>query len=94
MIEVTILGRRIPLREDGDAAYVREVADYVGSKMEEVLRGSQTTQTLNVAILAAMNIADDYFKAEGRNRTLTRDVSTRVDELIRFIDEKLGEEET
>ena len=91
MIEVTILGRRIPLREDGDGAYLREVADFVNGRMEEVLRSSQTTQTLNVAILAALNIADDLFKAEGRSRTLSREVAGRVDEMIRFIDEKLGE---
>ena len=92
MIEVTILGRRIPLQDDGDAGYVREVADYVNGKMEDVLRSSQTTQTLNVAILAAMEIADDFFKAEGRNKTLNREVSGRVDEIIRFIDDKLGED--
>ena len=88
--DVTILGKQITIRSDGEDDYIREVAKYVNERMEEVQRASQSTATLNVAILAAMNIADDFFRSEGRNRAITGDLSKRIDEIVSFIDEKLA----
>jgi cell division protein ZapA len=92
-VEVTILGRRIRIRSDDDDDYIREVADYVNERMEEVQKATQTTASMNVAILVAMNIADDLFKAQGRNRTLSKEISLQVEQIISYIDEKLGEKQ-
>ena len=87
-VEVTILGKKLALRADGNEEYVREVAQYVDDKMEQAKEMSQTS-SLNVAILAAMNIADDYFKVVGeQNRTFTQ-VEQQCIDLINFIDSKL-----
>ena len=90
-VEVVVLGKRIRIRSDGDDDYIREVAEYVNEKMDEVLKASQTTTTLNVAILAAMNIADDYFRVQGKSRAMTHEISEKVDRIIDYIDEKIGE---
>ena len=87
-VEVTILGRKMTLRADGNEEYVREVAQYVDEKMEEAKRMSQTS-SLNVAILAAMNIADDFFKSVGEQNRSFAQVEQQCIELINYIDSKL-----
>lgn len=61
-VDVEILGQRIVLRSDDEEAYVRKVADYVDVKMKEVLKGNQPVTKINVAMLAALNIADEYHR--------------------------------
>ena len=89
VMEVTILGKKIPIRSESGQDYIKEVAEYVNDKMEEVLSASRTAASVNVAILAAMNIADDYFKAVGKNKETRSQLEKKVDEMIFFIDQKL-----
>ncbi|MEK7828336.1 MAG: cell division protein ZapA, partial [Deltaproteobacteria bacterium] len=65
---------------------VKMVVDYLNSKIEEVKKNSKAVSTLNVALLAAMNITDDYFEAkervvklEGRARELSKLIDKRTD---------------
>jgi cell division protein ZapA len=60
---VTIFGRTYHLRGSEDPAYLEKLAAVVDRKMREVADGSGTADTLKVAILASLNIADDYLEA-------------------------------
>ena len=62
MLEVEIYGQRYPLRTDGDDEYVRSLAGFVDRKMREVAESTPTVDSLKLAILAALNIADEYFQ--------------------------------
>ena len=46
-----------------DPAYVAELAAYVERKMQLAARESPAGDTLKIAVLAALNIADEYFRA-------------------------------
>lgn len=87
-VEVTILGRKISLRADGNEDYVREVAQYVDEKMEEAQKASKSS-SINVAILAAMNIADDFFKEVGQRKQTYAQVEQQCIDLINYIDSKI-----
>jgi cell division protein ZapA len=87
-VEVTVLGRKITLRSDGDEDYIREVAQYVDEKMDDAQESTKSS-TLNVAILAAMNIAHDYFKVVGENKRAFAQVEQQCVDLINYIDSKL-----
>ena len=60
---VDIHGQRYPIRSSLDAAYVAELAAYVDEKMRLALKECPSGDTLKVAVLAALNIADEYFRA-------------------------------
>ena len=60
---VTIFGRTYRLRGDGDTEYLKQLADLVDGKMREVEAATGTADTTKIAILASLNIADDYLKA-------------------------------
>ncbi len=45
---------------------MRRVAGYVDDKMQEEIKGTQSVGKGNVAVLAALNIADDYHRFKER----------------------------
>lgn len=67
--DLTILNQPLTIKSDGDEKQVKKVADYVNKKMHEIVTSKKAISTANVAILAALNIADDLFH-EKRRQTL------------------------
>ena len=63
---VTIFGRTYYLRGDGDRKYLEQLAALVDLRMQEVADATGTADTLKVAILAALNIADESKRARRR----------------------------
>ena len=84
-VKVEILGREYSIRSDEEEGRVREIAAYVGQKMQVVAEGTKTVSTLDIAILAAMDIANEYFKAsEGKDR-LAHMIESKSNQLIELI---------
>ena len=63
IVTVEIHGLRYPIRSPLDAAYVADLAAYVDEKMQMAIKECPAGDTLKVAVLAALNIADEYFRA-------------------------------
>ncbi|MBI3399468.1 MAG: cell division protein ZapA [Deltaproteobacteria bacterium] len=85
-VEVNILEQKLLVKSEDGEEHVKKIADYLNSKIEEVKQKSKAVSTLNVALLAAMNIADDYLetkekliKLEGRSKKLSELIDRRVD---------------
>ena len=58
--EVVLLGRKYKLKSQHDEAHVRQLAAYLSEKIGEVQRKGTST-TIDAALLAALNIADELF---------------------------------
>jgi len=87
---VTIYGRTYYLRGDGDPTYLDELADLVDAKMRGVAEATGAADTLKVAILAALNIADDSVRAKSdRPRGEDPEVRRRLARLVTLLDETL-----
>ena len=63
-IEVIILGQRYTIKGDADEEYIKKLADYVDTKMKEVIEAAPNTSPLKASILAALNIADELHKID------------------------------
>jgi len=61
-VTITVAGQALTLRTDENERYLKKLAEHVDEHMKELTRGQRGTTTLNVAILAALNVADEYFK--------------------------------
>jgi cell division protein ZapA len=57
-----------------DPAYIEELAEVVDSKMRAVAAGGTTVDSLRVAVLAALNIADQLARVEAKYKALSGDV--------------------
>ena len=89
-ITVEILGREYKIRGAADAPYIREVASYVDAKLREVSQGSTVAPASErVAILAAMNIADELFQLRRASTEEFSSIERRTQSLIRMLDESI-----
>lgn len=61
VVHVDIHGQRYAVRSDLDPAYISELASYVDEKMQLASTEVQSGESMKVAILAALNIADELF---------------------------------
>lgn len=78
-VTVTIAEREYTLLADQDTSTVQQIAAYVDAKMREVLDGGHASLT-DSAILAAMNIAEEYFKERQAAENLRRQIKESVEE--------------
>jgi cell division protein ZapA len=74
-VKVEIYGQNYTLGGDLDEAYVQKLARYVDEKMVAVAQATQTVDSMRVAVLAAMAIADELHS--GKQDTGHRDESLR-----------------
>jgi cell division protein ZapA len=88
---VTIFGQTYHLRGGGDSKYLTELASVVDRKMREVVESTGTADSLKVAILAALNIADDFLQARrGRPVASGGGSDARLARLITLLDEAIA----
>ena len=59
---VEIFGQRLGVRADGDATRLQELARFVDDRMREVADRSSSVDTVKIAVLTALNIADELFQ--------------------------------
>jgi len=62
LVHVQIFGQTYAVKAGTDPAYVEKLASYVDGQMTEVSRAGGAVDSLRVAVLAALNIADECFR--------------------------------
>jgi len=72
-----------------DAAYILQLAEYVDSKMRAVASQTTTVDTIRLAVLAALNIADEYHVLLQNKSGTVVDFSKRAKTLAHILDEVL-----
>jgi cell division protein ZapA len=79
-----------------DPAYIQKLAEIVDTKMRAVAAQGKTVDSLRVAVLAALNIADELSALEERYRQLTgsakETLRNRASRLTGLLDSVLSEE--
>jgi cell division protein ZapA len=90
LVEIKVFGQTYTVKTEAEEDYIQEVAKYVNEKMDEVLKKTKSVSTLNVAILTALNIADDLLKEKGKRIALLQEIEARSKDLVEKIDIKMG----
>ena len=90
-VKVEIYDQEYHMRGELDAEYIRKLAEFLDSKMRSIAQRTHTVDSLRVAVLAALNIADEYHQLKARHDAETRTVRERVDECHAVLDEVLKE---
>jgi cell division protein ZapA len=91
VITVEIAGQRYPIRSSLDERYVAELAAYVDQKMRAASAASPSSDMLGLAVLVALNIADEYFRTRQQTSSATGDLNERAMRLERLVDEVLAQ---
>ena len=84
---ITILGQELSVVSDSEDDQVAEVVQFLNKKVDEILHSGNGLKTLNVAILAALNVSEELIKLKGVNRELCDQLENRAEKLIQLIEE-------
>jgi cell division protein ZapA len=84
---INILGQELAVLNDADDEHVLEVVRVVTEKIEEVKKSASNLKVLDVAILAALNVAEELLKVKEVNRELCLQLQSRTEKLIQLIDD-------
>lgn len=79
--KVEILGRYYTIRGIDDQEYLEKLAKYVDEHMRKIVTATGTVDTLKVAILAALTMADEHFRAEKERQNVDKELSRNIDAL-------------
>src|SRR6202140_5107387 len=74
-----------------DSEYILKLAEYVDGKMRAVSEQTATVDSVRLAVLAALNIADEYHLLKRRLQAPTPEVRQRASKLANALDEVLKE---
>jgi len=86
VVLVEIAGQQYPIRSALDDGYVATLAAYVEQKMRAASDVAPTSDTLGLAILVALNIADELFRARAQQSSSEGELTERAIRLERLVD--------
>ena len=89
VISVEIHGQRYPIRSSLDPEYVGRLAQYVDEKIIAAAEATPTSDVLRLAVLAALNVADELFRCRDANKARSGELAARAGELERILDRVL-----
>lgn len=93
-IRVEIYNQTYNIRSDGDNEYIMRLAEYVDGKMREISSGTLTVDSLKVAILAALHIADEFHQLQNQQTQTDAQLALRSAECADMLDRVLKHKES
>jgi cell division protein ZapA len=90
-VRVEIFDQAYNLR-GSDPEYILKLAEYVDSKMRAVAAATNTIDTVRLAVLAALNIADEFHLLKKKQDSGATDYLKRAHQLVHALDEVLQDD--
>lgn len=85
-VTVSLAGQRFTIRSEHTESHLLELAAYVDRKIRELQRISKAAGSQQLALLAAMNIADELFTAERRQQEFKESVQRKGEQMLRAVE--------
>ena len=89
VIPIEIHGHRYPVRSVLDPEYVLRLAAYVDERVRAAADSTPGGDSMRIAVLAALNIADELFRCREANQARDGQLAARAGELERLLDRVL-----
>ncbi len=80
-VRVQIFGSEYRIASETDPEHIRKVASYIDQKMREVASALALRTRSTVAVLTAVNLADELFKIEEEGRRIDQISREKADQL-------------
>jgi cell division protein ZapA len=88
---VEIFGQKLGVRAEGEAARLQELARFVDSRMREVADRTSSVDTVKIAVLTALNIADELFQERDKDQDVRhRELEHQAERLVTKLEKVLG----
>jgi len=86
-VKVEIYNQSYNIRGNGDPEYIIQLADFVDRRMRDVAAATLTVDSLKVAILAALHIADELHQLKKRHEQMDTQLAQKTTEYSELIDQ-------
>jgi len=90
VVTVDVQGQKYAVRSELEPSYIAELANYIDQKMQLAASELTTADGVRVAVIAAMNVADELFRTRAARDGVERRVLDRTTEIERLVDAALG----
>lgn len=78
-LQITIFGQQYNIVGNASSSYMRMIASNVDDKMRQIADAKPRIDTTKIAVLAAVNIADEYFKLKQEYDELLKSIESDKD---------------
>lgn len=85
IVELKILNQKYLINSDKPKKYLEELAAYINNKADEVSTRTKSVDSLNIAVLTALNIADDYLSMQIETNNESKRVLEKVNNIYKYI---------
>ena len=89
MAKITIYGKTYNLKSSSSEVNVEEAAAYVDAKMHELARAGKKPPSLDLAVLAALNIAQESLQLQKQTQVKDQDQEERIEQLMDALENEL-----
>jgi cell division protein ZapA len=88
-VQIEINGKKFFLKGKHEKGYIKRIEDNINTRIQEVEKSGGPTDSSNLMVLVALNLADDCLKKEDEINNLLKNVEDNSTHLINFIDSHL-----
>jgi len=89
MAKITIYGKTYNLKSSSSEVSVEEAAAYVDAKMHELAKAGKKPPSLDLAVLAALNIAQESLQLQKQTQVKDQDQEERIEQLMDALENEL-----
>ena len=89
IVKIEIYNQSYNVSADNNEEYLKELAAYVDGKMRSVAEATRMVDSLKVAVLAALNIADEMFTLRQRQQEIEGPLRKRVEKCVAMVEKAL-----
>ena len=92
-IQIEIYGQVFRIAAgDASEAYIQRLAAYVDERMTAIAGTTKSVSFNRMAVLTALNIADDLLKLQDRYDAASRTLADKTDDLLGLLDQHVGDQ--
>jgi cell division protein ZapA len=89
-VHIEVQGQTYSIRTTLDEAYVQDLAKVVDQRMRKISESSPTSDVVSLAVLAALNLADELRRTREDRSSVAGSLVERAEELERIVDQALA----
>lgn len=90
VVQIEVHGQTYPIKTELDPKYVQELAEFVETRMALAARSSPSSDAVGLAILTALNITDEFFRARSALANKSGALTARAEALEKMVDQALA----